>query len=239
MLQPKLNRTALHWFGPWTLLRDILFPLDIVLLQVTWKNRRRTLVSTEIQVLVIYQTWKNGLCISNDKHFLWTRDSSLETCHLYCLEMHKSQWGWNDGSERGSVVFGSTLFIFSAFNLFILRKKCLPMEHGTFAQCCFNPLLPALCTYLPSLQKLLSLLMRLIKPVQSLFNEALVAWSTEGTIGRYTLHIPNKKGPKTLQGILVKSLRKMVLIYLATGQEDTFWGWWASPASYWQVTKLT
>lgn len=59
----------------------------------------------------------------------------------------------------------------------------------------FQPTAPcsqALCT-LPSLENLSSLLMRLIKPVQSLFNEAPVASGTERTV-TVEIHAPHPKG---------------------------------------------
>ena len=71
------------------------------------------------------------------------------------------------------MAFGSALIIVSAFNYFIQFKTKMLLI-WCFTQCCFNQMLQALST-LPSFQNLLSLLMRLIKSVQGLFNEAQVA----------------------------------------------------------------
>lgn len=85
------------------------------------------------------------------------------------IATHGNHLGWNE-DRKSRAECGSTVFMFSAFNLFVLGNKRCPKGVITH---CSEPAVFHL------LQNLLSLLMRLIKPVQSLFNEAPAARSKE------------------------------------------------------------
>lgn len=124
-------------------------------------------------------TWTSCTCTNTTT---WNSDLRVQTNDCICDSFGRSVEHW--------------LFIFADFNLFILwKKQMLPMRFSCTGP--FQPTAPcsqALCT-LPSLENLSSLLMRLIKPVQSLFNEASVAWSTERTV-TVEKHAPYPKRPQ-------------------------------------------
>lgn len=121
------------------------------------------------------------------------------------ISMHGNHLVWNEDRKKSCMEFGSTVFIFSAFNLFVLwninatHKVLLPTHVSSH------------CSELADfylLQNLLSLLMRLIKPVQSLFNEAPAAQSTErATAGKTDQS--RLWGAKLLNGFLKRGFKKL------------------------------
>lgn len=141
-----------------------------------------SIISPPVHTQIHLQATSNDVTTIN---CLWTRDSSLETGNCFTTlgnAQHKSQLGWNDG--------GGGMWYLGQHCSYFQPSICLSSEKKKKSACRYNVALfhsaasahcSKLCA-LPSLQKLLSLLMRLIKPVQSLFNEAPVAWSMEKTI---------------------------------------------------------
>lgn len=114
---------------------------------------------------------------------LWTPHSCWEKKSTLPLKILHTKFSLDEvivvrgqcGIWVDTVHIFQTLICLSSEKMFASKEKMLLLHSAVSTQC------SKLCT-LPSLQKLLSLLMRLIKPVQSLFNEAPVAWSTERTI---------------------------------------------------------
>lgn len=104
----------------------------------------------------------------------WMRTHSAKSRHV--ISMHETHLGWNEDKKWRAAwnlgqpcsYFQHLICLFSEINA--AHEVLLPAD---VSSCCSEPAV----FYL--LQNLLSRLMRLIKPVQSLFNEAPAAWSTE------------------------------------------------------------
>lgn len=132
------------------------------------------------------------------------------------------KWGQK---AKSCVEFGSIVFIF--WHLICLfseinaaHKVLLLLLHTEVSSHCSKPAV----FYL--LQNLLSLLMRLIKLVQSLFNEALAALSTERTTAGKTDR-SHPKGEKLWNGFLKRGFKKLnqskAVIIHSTSEQQGPW----------------
>lgn len=163
--------------------------------------------------------------LANPKHMIISPSVNCGVMQLRTTMTIEYKQGAPVFRGGGGGIWVNTVHIFSLKFVYPnIKKMKVGLVHHTVSAQCSKP-----CT-LPSLQKLLSLLMRLIMPVQSLFNGAPVACSRKSiNAGRQKLHIPNKR-TKTLK----KDFTKVAIIHQCT---ENFW-MQINAAIYWWVAKL-